>query len=83
MVERNQEKAKARYERAANPEAPALENINEEKGEDWPAATADEYFSLPKEIDLTLSGSDPRWTFSSFKRSGDELTHDSGKASTP
>ena len=83
MVQRNQEKAKARYERVTNSKAAALGNITEDEEEDWPVSPTDEFFGLPKEIDLTLSGCDPRWTFSSFKRTGGELTHDLGKASTP
>ena len=80
-MQRNQDKAKARYDRVVNPKAPAQDNINVDEEEVWPVASNNELFGLPKELDLTLWGSTTRWTLSSFKRKGDELTRSSGKSS--
>ena len=49
--------------------------------EEWPVVDPTVQLTLPPEIALSLSGSNPQWTSTSGKRSGDILTASSVKAS--
>ena len=90
MAERNQYRIRARYLRALNSGETSADGEDipdaRERGDDdvddeWPVTDSTVRLTLPSEIALSLSGTNPQWTSTSGKRSRDKLTTSSVKAS--
>ena len=90
IAERNQYRVRARYLRAltsggnsANMEdvPNAQDRGDDDIGEEWPVTDSTVHLSLPPEIALSLSGTNPQWASTSGKRSRDIHTTSSVKDS--
>ena len=90
MAERNQYRIRARYLRAMTSGGTSadMEDVPDaqDRGDDdiddeWPVTDSTVHLSLPPEIALSLSATNPQWTSTSGKRSRDILTTSSVKAS--
>ena len=90
MAEQNQYRIRSRYLRALTSEgnSASMDDVpnaqhreDDDLDEEWPVVDPNVKLSLPPEIALSLSGSNPQWTPTSGKRSRDILTTSSAKAS--